>query len=128
MKLNWDIVRSILLSLENSNTAEANVTFTDFPAYDPQEIGYHMGLLAEERLVVLLGGRVMYSNSGDGLICMAGVTRLTLSGHKLLEALRNDTVWSKVKARFAEAGVTMSLASVGKVAEKVTESLLGLGG
>lgn len=125
MKLDWDIVRSILLALEDSNTAETVVKFTQFPDYDSQQVGYHMELLAEEGLVILLGGRVI--RSGDGQIHMAGVRRLTLEGHKLLDTLRSDTVWATVKTRFSEAGATMSLASVGKVAEKVTESLLGLG-
>lgn len=126
MQLNWDAVRSILRALENSSTAETLVKFDDFPDLDPQEVGYHMSLLGEAGLVILYGNNVIYS--ADGTICMAGVTRLTLTGHKLLDDIRNDAVWTKVKARFAAAGVAMSLAAAGKVAEKITESLLGLSG
>lgn len=127
MKLDWDVVRNILLSLEDAKTPETCVRFTDFPDLDPQFVGYHMDLLGGAGLLVLEAGRVLYANNGDGSILAAGATRLTLDGHKLLDNIRSETVWPKVKKYFPDAGLAMSVGAVVKVAEKVVEARLGLG-
>lgn len=126
MKLSWEIVRDVLIALENANVPQARVKFTDFPQYEAQNVGYHLELLQEEGLVVLEGGKVQHSTGNTPGIVIATVQRMTLDGHKLLGTLRNDTVWGKVKERFRIAGAEMTLTAVGKVAESVTASLLGL--
>lgn len=126
MKLDWEVVRDVLIALEGAKTPRAYVAHTAFPGHDAQLVGYHMGLMAEAGLLELAGGRVMYSNTGDNRINGAMALRLTLEGHKLLAVLNSDSVWSRVKDRFTAAGAAMTLASVGKVAESVTASLLGL--
>jgi hypothetical protein len=124
MKLDWDVVRTILASLEDASAPDAYVDFTDFPGLDPQVVGYHMGLLAEHGLLRLATDRILYSTSGDGLILGAAVSRLTLDGHKLLDNIRSDSVWTKVKKHFADAALPMTVGAVAKVAEKILETQL----
>ncbi|MHB8474176.1 MAG: DUF2513 domain-containing protein [Gammaproteobacteria bacterium] len=50
--------------------------------------------------------------------------RLTNSGHELLDTMRNESVWGKVKDTFKTKGVEMTFALVLSVGKKVAENLL----
>jgi len=121
MVKNWDIIREILLRLESSETANTTLNANDIPDYPEQEVAYNMRLLSEEGCIK---ANILESNSGSGHIAAAFARRLTNSGHELLDTMRNESVWGKVKDTFKTKGVEMTFALVLSVGKKVAENLL----
>lgn len=52
------------------------------------------------------------------------VQRLAWEGHEFLDAVRNDTVWTKTKKVFTEKGVDMSFDLVKTVAKEAATLLV----
>lgn len=121
MKRNWDIVREILLRLESSETANTVLNARDLKGYDEQEVGYNMRLLDEAGYIK---ARVRDSSTGDGLIVMALAMRLTNPGHDLLDTIRSESVWVKVKEHFKGRGVEMTFDFVISVGKSIVERML----
>ncbi len=55
----------------------------------------------------------------------AFVLRLTWSGHELLDQLRNDTFWNRLKKAAEEKGLALTLESIGVLAKYVIAKALG---
>ena len=121
MKRDWEIIRQILVRLEESETANSFVNMKSFPDFDSQTVGYNMRLLDEEKCIEAV---VTDSFSGDGKIAAAFAKRLTHRGHDLLDTIRNDSVWKKIKDTFASKGLDMSVDLVIGVGKKIIESML----
>lgn len=121
MVKNWDIIRSILLQLEASETANSALNAHDVKGYQEQEVAYNMRLLSEAGYIK---ANILESHSGDGHIAAALARRLTNSGHDLLDTIRAESVWSKVKDTFKSKGIDMSFDLVITVGKKIAETLL----
>jgi hypothetical protein len=79
MKLDWELVRLILLELESSADTTTILQPTDIAGYDRPLVSYHLRLLTEAGLV-----HGEYSQSiAEPWCCYA--TSLTWGGHQLLE-------------------------------------------
>lgn len=50
MKRDMNLIRKILLVVEESDTAPADWVDVDIPAHDPLEVSYHVKLLVEAGL------------------------------------------------------------------------------
>lgn len=118
MKRDWDIIRDILLKLED---LEPSVVLEpkDFPSDKISEYAYNANLLLEAGLVH--GGT-------DGTL-MADLnhfwlSRLTWDGHELLDAIRDDSIWNRTKNRFASEGISMTFDLVKNVATEISAALL----
>lgn len=118
---NWEIIREILLRLEGSDTPNVYVNANSFAEFPEQEVAYNMRLLSEAGYIE---ARILNSSSGDGKINAAWATRLTNAGHDLLDTIRNDTVWGKVKDKFASTGMDMTFDLVIGVGKKIIEAML----
>ena len=121
MVKNWDIIRAILLRLESSETANTALNANDVPNYSEQAVAYNMRLLSEAGYIK---ADIDESNFGDGHIALALASRLTNSGHELLDTIRAESVWGKVKDTFKTKGVEMTFDLVIAVGKKVAEGLL----
>ena len=121
MKKNWEVIREILIRLESSPTPNTALNAKSFPGYSEQEVAYHMRLLNDAGYVK---ANILESRSGDGHIAAALARQLTNSGHDLLDTIRNDTVWSKVKDKFATSGVEMTFDLIILTGKKIMESIL----
>lgn len=121
MKRDWEIIRTILLRLEEASTANTNLTPGKIPEFPEQEVAYNMRLLDQAGY---LSGKFHESRSGSGTINAAIVTNLTNAGHVLLDAIRSETVWEKTKDTFKSKGLDMTFDMVIAVGKKVFESLL----
>ncbi len=124
MVRNWDTVRTILLRLEQAETANTFLNSKDITELPEQEVAYHMKLLLDEGFIE---GSAKDAMTGDGKIAIAQARRLTWQGHDLLVSIRNDTIWTKVKEAFKAKGIEMTLDVVIKVANSIAASLLGVG-
>ena len=109
MKLNYDCVRSVLLTAEKSKTIdeELNINpvtvetiFEQLPKYEDNEILYTIEKLKEAGYI----NAALHFAAGhfiDGT-----VSSITYSGHEYLDNIREPEVWRKVKAMLKNAGAT----------------------
>lgn len=115
MKLNYDCVRSVLLTVEKSKTIDEELNlnpltvetiFEQLPKYEDNEILYTIEKLKEAGYI----NAVLQFAAGhfiDG-----AVSSITYSGHEYLDNIREPEVWRKVKAMLKNAGaITLPLIS-----------------
>ena len=115
MKLNYDCVRSVLLTVEKSKTIdeELNINpvtvetiFEQLPKYEDNEILYTIEKLKEAGYI----NAALHFAAGhfiDG-----AVSSITYSGHEYLDNIREPEVWRKVKTMLKNAGaITLPLIS-----------------
>lgn len=121
MVKNWDLIREILLRLEASETPNIALNAKDLHGYSEQEVAYNMRLLSEAGYIK---ANILESHSGDGHISAALARRLTNAGHELLDTIRAESVWGKVKDIFTAKGLDMTFDLVVTVGKKVAETLL----
>ena len=122
MVRNWEIIRSVLLKLEEGKTARLAVQADHIEGFAPQEVAYNMALMKDAGLI---DGLIRYSSEGDGGIAIALVQGMTSKGHDLLDSIRNDGIWSDVKKRFKEKGLDMTIDLVMKVSGGLAAAVLG---
>lgn len=121
MKRDWEIIRSVLLALEEAASPNTNLTPAKVTQYPEQEVAYNMRLLDQAGYVT---GTFLESKSGDGRIAAAIVTSMTNAGHELLDTIRSDTVWSKTKETFKSKGLDMTFDLVIAVGKRIIGSVL----
>ncbi|UEP59924.1 DUF2513 domain-containing protein [Acidithiobacillus ferriphilus] len=121
MVRNWEIIRAILLRLESCDTPNVHIHANNFEELDEQEVAYNMRLLDDDGYIE---ARIMSSNDGSRKINAALAIRLTNAGHNLLDTIRNETVWKKIKAKFASSGMDMTFDLVIAVGKKIIEGFL----
>jgi hypothetical protein len=124
MVRNWDAIRSILLRLEQAESANAFLNATQFPELPEQEAAYHLWLLNDGGFIE---AQTKESGTGDGKIAFALAKRLTWKGHELLDSIRNESVWTKVKEAFRSKGIGMTFDLVLDLAKKIAAGAIGLG-
>src|SRR6266481_3138732 len=98
MQRNMDLVRTILMRMENSPTGGAprNLGIESFPA---EQIGYHAHIMMQEGLIE--AAEVMQRGSaGPQAIPMS----LTWQGHEFLDLVRDQDRWIRGKAIIAKVG------------------------
>lgn len=115
MKLNYDCVRSVLLTVEKSKTIDEELNlnplavetiFEQLPKYEDSEILYTIEKLKEAGYI----NAALHFAAGhfiDG-----AVSSITYSGHEYLDNIREPEVWRKVKTMLKNAGaITLPLIS-----------------
>lgn len=110
MKRDWDTVRRILTRLEEMPSGELRPD--DF-ADDEDVTNYHMNLLIEARLVE---GACQVSRTN---INRCKLTRLTWNGHELLDSIRRDSIWNRIKTKAQEKGIDMTFDVIAALAKQV---------
>jgi hypothetical protein len=121
MKRDWEIIRAVLLKLEEAPTANTNLTPGKLSEFSEQEVAYNMRLLDQAGYV---NAKFLESKSGNGAIHAAIVTNMTNAGHELLDTIRSESVWSKTKETFKSKGLDMTFDLVISVGKKIIESIL----
>lgn len=122
MKKDWTIIRQILLRLEEAPTPNTSLRASDLDLFTEQEVAYNMRLLKDAGYIDAI---FLESRTGDGHIANALAKRLTNSGHDLLDTIRNDNLWSKIKEHFRTRGVDMTFDLVIAVGKRLAEQALG---
>lgn len=126
MKLNYDCVRSVLLTVEKSKTIDEELNlnpltvetiFEQLPKYEDNEILYTIEKLKEAGYI----NAALHFAAGhfiDG-----AVSSITYSGHEYLDNIREPEVWRKVKAMLKNAGAT-TLTLISQAAQMLIGSQL----
>jgi DNA-binding transcriptional ArsR family regulator len=98
MKLDMDLVRKILIALEEYPHGFYN-KFLAIDGYSQEQIGYHITLMEEAGLLLAVDATDMGSQSPEAM-----PQRLTWQGHEFLNACRDEGRWTKAKTIFKDAG------------------------
>ena len=101
MKRDMDLMRKILLRIEErSDVPPKTLSINDFLDFHENihVISLHIDLMCDAGLVEVM------DTSYDGEVKDYIITRLTLAGYEYLDAIRNYSVWQKVKKRIEVIG------------------------
>lgn len=123
MTLELDVVRQILLRIEDDPQMDGNTEF----AYDSAEelgivgttteqVAYHLALLIEAGYV---------DGAASSATPLPVIRRLTWKGHEFLGTIRSEDVWTKTKTRLSGLG-RIALPIVAAIAEAELKQKLGL--
>ena len=119
MKRNWDTIRKLMLKLEEMPDEGSVLESCDIAGTDNEAAFYHMRLLIESGLAVGSCPEMLSGRSHGWL------TRLTWDGHELLDKIRRDTVWNKIKETARVKGVDLGIDAVKAIAGGLMSQVLG---
>lgn len=94
MKRNWDTVRRILLAVEASENPHSDHSIKQWDGFDESEYWRHLVMMREADLI--------YSDAH----------LLTWTGHELLDSIRSDTTWNRVKTAARDKGIGLTIKSI----------------
>jgi hypothetical protein len=98
MQRNMDLVRTILMRIEDNASGRAEYPF-GIAGFTPEQVGYHAHIMMEEGLIE--GVDVTNSHSkGPEVI----PTTLTWKGHEFLDLARDQKRWNQAKALIGKIG------------------------
>jgi hypothetical protein len=116
MKRDWDVVRKILLALEEQEGANSQLGSLD--DVDDESFGYHVKLMKDAGL---LEAAVMTPLNGP---ILAVALRMTWEGHEFLDSIRPKSTWDKVKEQAKEKGVSLSVDAIKFLAKAAMDAAL----
>lgn len=116
MKRNWDLIRKILLQLEEQDELRSD----DVPGYAIREASYHIHILEEGGLIK---ARPTPNRKEGEQVWIA--SSLTWQGHEFLDQIRADSAWSQIKRAAKDKGLDLSFEAVRCLAKGFIESLAG---
>lgn len=120
MKRDLDLIRALLTQFEGL-PLDGGVIANEL-ALEPwtkDQIVYHCFLMSESGLI---HARQVNTLRGKNIIVLS----LAAAGHDYLDAVRNDTIWNKVKARLEVEGTAGSLEIAKALALSFIMKKLGL--
>lgn len=117
MKRDWDCIRAILIALEDKGDFESTVRASSIVDFDPMTVNYNLRLLIQADLVE---GSCSRTRSPQ---CVAHA--MTWAGHELLDQVRSENVWNRVKGQAREQGQSLSFDLIKFLARRAIEGLFG---
>lgn len=118
MRLDWECARAILKALEDMPEAEGRLMPGDVPGWDWRVVSRHFELLAEAGLI-----RAQCARAGRGARVYG--ERLTFAGHEMLNAMRQQSAWNRIKARVRESGLDVNVEAVKAAAAALVKDVIG---
>ncbi len=130
MKRDMDLVREILLKIEEEYTSKA-IFNLKIDGYDAEIIAYHCEILYEANLISSY--KAQYYSGG---IYSFSVGSLTWNGNDYLDKVRDNSIWAKTKETITKKGLplildtikTVSTAFITATAEGIANSIIKNGG
>ena len=119
MKLNHDCVRELMLYLEENLECSSVLSIhkIDIPKYQFEEILYTAKKLKEAGYI-----RSKTTVGGIDNVRMY-ITEITWDGHKFLDTIRDDQVWSHTKSILSKVS-SASISFVSNIASQVLANLI----
>lgn len=122
MRLDADLVRAVLLTIEDS-PYDTQICLSNLqsalPDYTLEELNYTCLKLHEGGLI----NSAFTSTCSHTLPELVAITSLTFHGHQFLEKIRDDDHWGTVKRGLASIR-NYSLSAIGTIAESVTTAAI----
>lgn len=119
MQRNWDVIRRILLAVEALPGPDDEINSEHFNGLAPPVAAYHMRLLMDAGLAEG-GGRASVPGADEWRF----INSLTWAGHELLDSVRRDSVWNKVRTIARNKGVDLTFDVVKTLAKAVIDGLV----
>ncbi len=120
MRRDPELIRKIMFDVEDC-PADKHVHGFEFEGYDAWVIAEHLELLIEAGL---LDGNVHHFVSGEPPSIM--VRRLTWYGHDFIDAVRDDTIWKKVKDNLLKPASSWTFSLIIEYAKAEIQKRLGM--
>jgi len=92
MKLDYNLIKSILEKIEKDANGYDTVWIQAnklSDSFTQEQIDYHLQILEDDALIDV--------QAQGGTLGTIAISRLTAEGHRVLEAMQNDTLWNKIK-------------------------------
>jgi len=108
MKRNWDVIREVLIEVESLGFNERS-SFDYSLSYRETEENTSK---AEHALLLWKAGLITAVDAGsmDGPAILA--PELTWQGHELLEIMRSNPVWDRIKSVASDKGLELSFEAI----------------
>lgn len=116
MKRNWDLIRKILLKLEEKSDTTSWLQSDEIKGFDAKIVAYHYGLLTEAGLIKSLELSSLEEEDYAAL-------SLTWQGHEFLDKIKNENVWNKVKSTLQSKSLDLSFETIKIVASNLISSM-----
>jgi len=120
MKRDWDLIRALLLRLEERTSSQPLLDPDQVPPWDSEMVSYHLHLLGEAGLADIVESKRLR----EPMYAMG--RSLTWSGHEFLDAIRSASVWEKVKTNAKEKGLDLTFDLVKGIAAAIIKGMFGL--
>ncbi len=117
MTRDWDLIRALLLKLEQKPDSQGFVHLNALPAWDEDTVSYHIRLLSQAGLIE---ATCKESNQAK-VFCLA--INLTWDGHELLDSVRNDNAWNNIRFILKQQGLALSYEAIKAVAQALLKTL-----
>jgi hypothetical protein len=114
MKRDMELIRKILLAVEDSKDASRRGFRPEIDGYEDEVIQAHVGLLWNKGLLKAMDGS---SRDGESYI----ITGLTWEGYDFIEAARNEAVWRKAIHVVMEKGGGITLEIMSQLLKKLLQ-------
>lgn len=118
MKRDWELIRKIMLAIEDLASTQQQVGEGDIKGYAPEVVSYHIMLLGQASLVKASCHKALGSN----VVCNA--SHLTWQGHEFLDKIRNQSMWNKTLMVLRDKGLDLSFDTIKAAAASVATSLI----
>lgn len=120
MKCDVDLVRQILLEIENQEVGYAPTDFM-IDSYTYEQFRYHAYIMIQGGLIEGIDCTDFNSTSPQAI-----PKNLTWAGHEFLKVARNDTLWKKAKDMVEERGGAITVAVLSQLLSSLMKSHFGL--
>ena len=118
-----DLVRRILLALEERENHAAPEPLDFVDEYPKNFVHHHVRLMSEAGLIEVHDFRGV----GDGGNARCWPKSIKMEGYNFLDTARHDGVWASAKRRLAHLGGSTSLAVLKALLVQLAKEKLGLG-
>ena len=125
MKRDQDLVRQLLLLIENHGVEPLKGRTVKLDGHEYVEIMAHLNLLSDANFIVAEHSRS--STNPDRLIATEVIFDLTWKGHEYLDSIRDPKVWKQTKAISKKAG-SVSFEFLVEIAKGVAREALRANG
>lgn len=129
MKLDLDLIRELLITIENASDGQQNFEVDDIYNLNPQTFDLYGGLDAVEYHLrqLALGGYIVTTSGYDTRRGNGVILDLTWEGHEFIRNISNPSVWRKIKDKLSPVTNSVSLSVLGQVAGTIVKQQLGIG-
>lgn len=98
MQLNLDLVRELLLYIEENGDGKQGIYDISIKGYTKNEISYHLKLISEIGYIEYM--KVISMNNEEIV-----PKRLTMKGHSYIENIKNKYIWEEIKRELEVKGL-----------------------
>ena len=121
MKLNYDCIRAILLTLESypyDYECDIDQLYSDIPKFSKEEIQYCTCKLYD---INYIEGFVFTADGCSPYV--SSISDITFAGHEFLNSIREPEIWKKTKNIASEIGA-ISISTISQIASGIFKELI----